>query len=641
MSRKPKKNYQPQLSANNKRKVPLLYIITLILLAVPFILGKYIEFNSPGAFDSGAYVYSAKHILSGAVIGVDEIPSAKIGTLFMNIIGVAIFGYSDIGPKIIQTILQLTAIVLMFISIKKVFSSLAAAISVIIASIYLNAPVIAKFGNVKEQYMIAFMVIAIAFFLLFYKYKKWYLALLSGFFLAGGPLFKETAVSAPFAVGLFIIITPFIKNTDFKTALKNLLLILAGAIILIAPIYIWIEASNVKIAKPYSFVFNRIKKIIPKPAPRQKNQTQNQNQKDILSNGKKDSAPKGYVARSRSIFGFSKQTPIVLSYYKILILPITLALLSIFAWLTRLVLNWRKKINYRKKETLVLMLAIWWLTDMILIWVSPRSYEQYYLPLNASAAMLASYIAYLFDQKFRPASSPVPKKTALAAFAVFIMITMSWHIFFGISQSPHSQTQYKNPRTGQPQKRRGYIQKLKQANNHRKGQVGAWEIVGKYIKKRTSPKDRIYVWGWYPGIYVKAQRLSPVPEAFEANMHIMPPSELAEIAQGLVKAFKNNPPKYIVDTHKRHFPWDRPPLELWPLLPKGFMGAQKKGFLPNKKQVIEIYEKTWTQFLSRKIGQKEDQRFKAMKPLRDYIMNNYRVANVIGPFVIFEKLPAG
>jgi hypothetical protein len=627
------------LAENKKRQIPWLYIITIILAAIPFILGKYIEFNSPGAFDSGAYVYSAKHILEGAVIGVDEIPTARIGTLFMNIAGVALFGYSDTGPKIIQTILQVAAIAVMFISIKKVFSSLPAALAAIVASIYLNAPVIAKFGNVKEQYMITFMVIGVSLFLLFYKYKKWYLAVISGFFLAGGPLFKETGLSAPFAVGLFIIITPLIKNTTFKIAAKNAFLVLAGAIILIAPISIWIETANIKIAKPYSFVFNRIKKVITQPAPKQNKQTNEQTQN--VNNDQNKDQPKGYVARSRSIFGLSKQTPIVLSYYKILILPITLALISIIAWVARLILCRRKKIDYQKKETLVLMLAIWWLTDMLLVWVSPRSYEQYYLPLNASAAMLGSYIAFLFQQKFRPKNSPVQKKTAIAAFALITMIIMSWHIFFGISKSPHSQTIYKDPRTGQPEKRRGYLQKLKQANAHRKGQIGSWEIAGKYIKQRTSPDDKIYVWGWYPGIYVKAKRLSPVPEAFEANMHIMPPKELEKTARYLVNGFKKNPPEFIVDTHKRHFPWNRPPLELWPVIPEGFMGAKKKGFLPKRKQVIQIYEKTWAKFLEKRIGEKEDERFNAMKPLRDYIMNNYKIANVIGPFVIFEKLPAG
>ena len=62
----------------------------------------YIEFNSPGPFDSGAFVYSAKHLLEGARMYVDERPSARPGTLIANIIGVKLFGFNDNGPKIVQ-----------------------------------------------------------------------------------------------------------------------------------------------------------------------------------------------------------------------------------------------------------------------------------------------------------------------------------------------------------------------------------------------------------------------------------------------------------------------------------------------------------------------------------------------------------
>ena len=67
----------------NKKKVAA-FVIIIILAVIPFGLGKYFEFNSPGPYDSGAYVYSARHILEGARIGVEEKPSAALGTLLVN-----------------------------------------------------------------------------------------------------------------------------------------------------------------------------------------------------------------------------------------------------------------------------------------------------------------------------------------------------------------------------------------------------------------------------------------------------------------------------------------------------------------------------------------------------------------------------
>ncbi|UCG59195.1 MAG: hypothetical protein JSU70_06730, partial [Phycisphaerales bacterium] len=146
-----------------KRLLPIAAVV--LLVGIPFSMGKYFEFNSPGPFDSGAYVYSARHILEGAEIGVEEKPSAQLGTLLVNMLGVWIFGYNETGPKLMQTVLQAAALFLMFTALKRLFGTLPAAVGVVIASVYLSAPLIAKFGNVKEQYMIACMVIGISCFI--------------------------------------------------------------------------------------------------------------------------------------------------------------------------------------------------------------------------------------------------------------------------------------------------------------------------------------------------------------------------------------------------------------------------------------------------------------------------------------------
>jgi len=44
------------------QKSVIAIVIIAILAAIPFAMGKYFEFNTPGPFDSGAYVYSAQKI---------------------------------------------------------------------------------------------------------------------------------------------------------------------------------------------------------------------------------------------------------------------------------------------------------------------------------------------------------------------------------------------------------------------------------------------------------------------------------------------------------------------------------------------------------------------------------------------------
>ena len=118
-----------------KKRKWVAVVLALVLAGVPFGLGKYIEFNSPGAFDSGAYVYSAKHILDGARMGIEERSSARPATLLMNMIGVGLFGFGEAGPKLIQGLLQAGALVLMFYTMRRLFGAASAVMGVTVAAV--------------------------------------------------------------------------------------------------------------------------------------------------------------------------------------------------------------------------------------------------------------------------------------------------------------------------------------------------------------------------------------------------------------------------------------------------------------------------------------------------------------------------
>ncbi|MHC4739497.1 MAG: hypothetical protein ACYS9Y_11395 [Planctomycetota bacterium] len=106
----------------------MVFAIIITLAMVPFSMGKYFELNSLGPYDSASNVYSAKRVLEGARIGIDEIPSAQAGTLLINILGVWLCGFNETGPKLMQMILQATALVLMFVAMRKLFGMLPAAV---------------------------------------------------------------------------------------------------------------------------------------------------------------------------------------------------------------------------------------------------------------------------------------------------------------------------------------------------------------------------------------------------------------------------------------------------------------------------------------------------------------------------------
>ena len=273
----------------------------------------------------------------------------------------------------------------------------------------------------------------------------------------------------------------------------------------------------------------------------------------------------------------------------------------------------------------VLLFALWWFFDMAFVWISPHSYEQYYLPLNASSAVLGGYLVGLYTQRLRTDKDSA-RWAVLGLLGLILMFAMSWHIFFGIATSPHTGTPYMDSQS-QPIRTRGYVQKWQEIAMD--GQYD-WMQVGDYIRTNSEPSDPLYVWGWVPGIYVQAQRMSPTPKPFEGMMHTLPPQRLAERVHEIVASFEKNPPKFIVDTRKVHFPWNRRPLELWPSTPD--------GFVPANDDVVRQFDQMYTKLLSEQVEPAEAQRYEAMQPLRSYVMKNYQIAGRYGrQLVLFKR----
>jgi hypothetical protein len=589
-------------------------ILVVLLAAIPFAMGRYFEFNYPDPFDSAANVYSAQHILNGAKIGIDEKPSAALGTLLVNLLGVKIFGFSEFGPKLIQTLMQAGALAAVFIAIRKLMGLLPAAVSVIVASIYISAPLISKFGNVKEQYMIACMATAVSLFLMRQMGGGWWYSLLAGAIASLAPLFKETGLSAIGAIGLFVIIQPVMKHRSWKQTGVDIALLLSGAVLAMAPLYVWILSCGVQQSLPYSFLWDMVKGHLP------------------AAKTSASAVTVGDIGSMRKSIPFEEQYPRVLRYYLTLCLPVSLALGSIIVrtgGIIRKVIKKASASESRGYERFVLLFAVWWVLDMAFVWISPASYEQYYLPLTFSGAVTGSFLIAVWRDKF--SESVFRTKwvvTGLAGLAVMIM--MSWHIFFGLSRSPYSAMKY-------PEKRNGYMQRWNEvARNKQDGYVGPWEAAGRYIRDRTKPDDKIYVWGWVPAVYLSAQRFCPSPNAFESEMHTMAPAQLEMLVDGLLDSFNREMPKYIVDSRKQHLPLDRFKFELWPVVPQGFMGFKKTQFLPDDPQIVAEFEKQWGQLELEKFGDDEARRFEIMGKFRKFIREHYAIDQIFGDEIVFK-----
>lgn len=678
--------------------------LTLLLGGIPFALGKYIELNSPDPYDGGAYVYSAQHLLNGARLWVDEKTSAMPATLLVNLIGVKLFGFSDVGPKLVQMLLQGAALAMMFYTLRRLFGAAAAVVSTSLAAILLSAPVIAKFGDVKEQFMISFALVAACAFALHETNGKKHWAVLAGAASIIPYYFKATGIAIVVAIGLYLIVKLIVPGRNWKAVFLTLFLWAAGAalglcfpaslfvwqqglsyfwktfpVVLLQSIVLfalltfavfaivhytpwrsfwsalrsvsrtlWIRGAVLIVAMLIFSVAligfwkgSIVKQDIPSylrsiPCVRVPMQggrlLYSQAYKILRYSGLLSEG--GYVGQGRQIRSFSEQAPQVFRYYHavgaITWSAAATTLLAAALWL-------RRRLKKQKADSplhaVAGFAALWWMIDMTLVWVSPHSYEQYYLPLCASGAMLVAYAVWCWKE-WLTRSAPKMPAVAAAGVAVLSLCGLLFPVFAGFAKSPDTGVEYKNYRDGQPERRRGFAQSLAAIGTQG---TAPWQAIGDHIRANSTPDDTLYVWGWFPGIYVRAQRMAPVPQAYEADMHVTPPYFLAVQIKTLVSELEKNLPKFIVDSRKQHFPFNRPPLELWPIVPEKMFGNAQPQLLGADPRQIEAFEKAYAEMLRQRFGDDEAARFAAMKPFRDLVMTRYRLAQQFGNHMLFER----
>ncbi len=704
--RRPVKTHETP-SPQSKPSLPVGLLVavalTLMLGGVPFALGTYIELNSPDPFDGGAYVYSARHLLDGARLWVDEHSSAQPGTLLMNVLGVKLFGFSDLGPNVMQMLLQIGALGMLFYTARRLFGNSAAVVSTSLAAIMLSAPVIAKFGNVKEQFMIPFMIVAACAFALHETGGRKHWAVIAGAAAIIPFYFKATGLSIVVAMGIYLAVKLIVRRRQWKAVFTTIGLWIAGAIgglCFPAALYIWqdgmdrflrtfpvilVEAlilfSALAFAAfalyhhiPWRTIARSIRSVNRRlwigggaaiivmlliaivmistaegvdlshdiPAylrsvpfvrlPRQAGLFVRSQVSGLLeTSGILEQG--GYVGLSRQARSLSEQAPQVLRYYHAVGAAIYPALAAVL--LAAGVGLWhrvKKKPLQSPLHAVAALLALWWLVDMIFVWISPHSYEQYYLPPVASGAMLTAYAVWLWHTWLTHSENKTPP-AAVAGVCGIVVLILIFPVFAGFSTSPDTGAAYQDPQTGRPQRRRGFAQSLETVKSTRQA---PWQAVGSYIRDNSDPRDTLYVWGWFPGIYVQARRMAPVPRAYESQMHVSPPDRLARQIETLISQMEDNPPRYIVDSRKRHFPFDRPPFDLWPIVPANMFGNPQPRLLSGNPQEIEAYERAWSGMLQQQFGPDEAQRFEAMKPFRDFVMTRYRLVRQFGNHMLFE-----
>ncbi len=696
-----------------KGKQLTIIIVAAILAAIPFCYYKYYEFGTKGPFDGSLNVYSAQSIVNGEKLGVQVWPSARPATLLVNVIGVALFGFSEIGPKLIQMLMQLTALVLMFYTLRKVYGALPAGVALILAAFYLSCPPYAKFGNVKEQFMIACAITAVCGLMLHHLGGAWWWLLICGAAAVNSFFFKQTGASVIIAIGIYLLAQPIFRNRKWRQFGTEILLLFAGAVIGLLPLiifYTWQgRLFGFLIRIPFvGYLIMAAKNLVTAGGQGAPSASR------IVGSGGE------YMKAGKLVSVFRTQYDFVVSYYRSFVVPIGMSLLAIL-WRLRQLLPWKNDADtqpeatagtYEKQaDSFVLLLGLWWLLDMTFVWVSPRSYVEYFLPLGGSGAMLAAYAIYRCRKRPAGLILLLAGWLIIDLFLVWVIPTESFPYFacraaksagpywgkFGLQCIPLAAAivvwllmRKKNLRparaviitiicfgmffswnTKNIQELNKRVRRLSLMRT--KNQKEEWEQIGRYIRQNSAPEDGLYVWGWIPGIYVQAQRFSPATKPSYSNMHTDRVRQVRLEILKLLEKLKANPPLYIVDTQKFHYPfYDHPNFDLWPRWVQGerqrfhfrynlYQPREKTKFLSAEESakfrdlyLRQVEDLTYAILIhpkrkggaveaekARQMAVREQRRHEKMYPLREFIMQNYDLVPTRTRICIFRRKESG
>jgi hypothetical protein len=228
------------------------------------------------------------------------------------------------------------------------------------------------------------------------------------------------------------------------------------------------------------------------------------------------------------------------------------------------------------------VLAAWWASAVIHFVIQNKFYSYHALPIYAPLALM---ISNLFVD--------VRKTQGLIRFALgSIGIYLVAHLFFN-SDFPQKYSRLYEVARGNITLQVAYGNEL--FNDHKDFSSRANMQAAGYLNAKTNPSERVFIWGFEPGIYFLSQRQNAT--RFIYNINLYGPNASLELRQGFLEEIREQIPIYIVIVMNDSMPF-----------------------------VTATSEDSWTSFNS-------------FNEFHSFVLGNYRLETTIEDFVIYRLKP--
>ncbi len=534
---------------SQEEKICSLLLLVLLLLIV-IIRSK---FNLiPYERDEGCYSYYGKMLLAGKIPYKDFYEQKLPGIFYFYAMMVSIFGSSVKEMHFGFMILNLLSTLLIYFSVRKLFTPIAGLISATTYAIVSLTPTLSGFTIQGEHGVALFSCLGIFLYVMAREHKKWYWYVLMGLALGTAFMVKTTGLFIMFWGGLIILIDFFISKKEkiWKELFSNVFFYCAGAFSIIG-LLIFIVYTKGSINDMVFWVY------------------------DI---------PKYYVNRISyedgvKYFGYSRDA--IVQNYKFLWVHSVLALALCLI----------KSIDFRTK-LFVFSLAI--LSFMTIV-PGYYFYGHYWIQLIPGLAVLSGITFYcvmkLFNDSFN-LKSPSIKYIYLGLFGVLVFMHLN-----------KQRAYYFHP---------NYDLILRQV--YGTNPFPETMEIANYINSVAKPEDQLAVFGSEPELFIYTNKMSPtrhimfstivaaIPEhkqfqrEFVADIEKVKPKYFVFYRVGISLLVQANVDQYVFDWANKYIADNYKVVGVVDMVPGQLHGTYAFGkdaetFKPTSQDVIFVFER--------------------------------------------------
>lgn len=489
--------------ARQPTSLPTLIVLMAIIILPMIALAQFIAYWRVDVVDDQMFGYFGWRIAHGARVYLDVWDNKPPGIYWINAVGMLVGGGSYFGVIAMCVVALLAAHVCFFGICASVYFRGAATFATILLSFFLTHAFYTGGTNRTETFLVPCELAAVLLYIRGCARDRWWTWYAAG--VCGGLafLFKQVGLAAWGALGLHAVLLVVLRDVPWQVGLRRCALLVVGlaTTLGLAGAYL---ASQGALYEAYfaAFTFNR-----------------------------------AYFAAGASQWPYSYLSWVLLKdhFFPILRLPLLMAIAAcIHAAL------WRLRPAFRPPEIeqplrefgtpcprYVLLFAMWFIASFWGALLSPHAFRHYLVPTIPPLMLLAGYLIHVLQAEMRLL---VRLQQRIWVAAAFVAIG-----YFSLDAV------------------RRQLEEISKVYVYRfvQGEKADWEIIGRAVARITGPDDKIHCWGYFPGVYLVAQRINT--SRFTTTEKVgQVPGQADFVLVELERVLKSDPPVALVVSADDH-----------------------------------------------------------------------------------------